>query len=134
MKKADLKYFKELLVKKRAEVVKNIEYLRNVALDNTNQEASGDHSAYSFHMADQGTDAMEREKAFLFASRDEKYLRQIDEALERIENGTYGICRVCGCLIAKARLLAVPITTLSASYKIHQKCPEDGIDRIEARS
>ena len=54
MKKEDLKYFKDLLEKKRAEVLKNIEYLRRVALDNTNQEASGDHSAYSFHMADQG--------------------------------------------------------------------------------
>ena len=74
MKKEDLKYFKDLLEKKRAEVLKNIEYLRNVTLDSTNQEASGDHSAYSFHMADQGTDAMEREKAFLFASRDEKYM------------------------------------------------------------
>ena len=76
--------------------MKNIEYLRNVNFTITNQEASGDHSAYSFHMADQGTDAMEREKAFLFASRDEKYLRQIDAALERIENGTFGICRVTG--------------------------------------
>ena len=120
MKKADLKYFKELLVKKRAEVIKNIEYLRNVALDNTNQEASGDHSAYSFHMADQGTDAMEREKAFLFASRDEKYLRQIDEALERIENGTYGICRVTGKEIGRERLEAVPTTTISYEAKLKE--------------
>lgn len=120
MKKEDLLYFKDLLEKKRAEVLKNIEYLRNVALDNTNQEASGDHSAYSFHMADQGTDAMEREKAFLFASRDEKYLRQIDEALERIENGTYGICRVTGKEIGKERLEAVPTTTISYEAKLKE--------------
>ena len=120
MKKADLKYFKELLIKKRAEVIKNIEYLRNVALDNTNQEASGDHSAYSFHMADQGTDAMEREKAFLFASRDEKYLKQINEALERIENGTYGICRVTGKEIGRERLEAVPTTTISYEAKLKE--------------
>jgi len=120
MKKSDLKYFKELLEKKRAEVIKNIEYLRNVALDNTNQEASGDHSAYSFHMADQGTDAMEREKAFLFASRDEKYLKQINEALERIENGTYGICRVTGNEIGRERLEAVPTTTISYEAKLKE--------------
>ena len=120
MKKADLKYFKELLEKKRAEVIKNIEYLRNVALDNTNQEASGDHSAYSFHMADQGTDAMEREKAFLFASRDEKYLKQINEALERIENGTFGICRVTGKEIGRERLEAVPTTTISYEAKLKE--------------
>ena len=96
MDKKDLAYFKDLLLKKREELVKNIEYLRSVTSNSTNQEASGDHSAYSFHMADQGTDAMEREKAFLFASRDEKYLKQINAALERIDNGTYGICRVTG--------------------------------------
>ena len=118
MTKEDLEYFRKLLEKKRAEVVKNIEYLRAVALDSTNQEASGDHSAYSFHMADQGTDAMEREKAFLFAARDEKYLKQIDEALERIKNGTYGICRVTGKEISKERLEAVPTTTISVEAKL----------------
>ena len=120
MKKEDLKYFKDILEKKRAEVIKNIEYLRSVALDSTNQEASVDHSAYSFHMADQETDAMEREKAFLFASRDEKYIRQIDEALDRIDNGTYGICRVTGKDIGKERLEAVPTTTISYEAKLKE--------------
>jgi RNA polymerase-binding protein DksA len=117
MTKEELEYFKILLLKKREETVKNIEYLRGI-VNSTNQEASGDHSAYSFHMADQGTDAMEREKAFLFASRDEKYLKQIDEALERIKIGTYGICRVTGKEISKERLEAVPTTTISYEAKI----------------
>jgi len=120
MDKKDLAYFKDLLLKKREELVKNIEYLRGVTQNSTNQEASGDHSAYSFHMADQGTDAMEREKAFLFASRDEKYLKQIDAALERIENGTYGICRVTGKDIGKERLEAVPTTTISYEAKVQE--------------
>ena len=101
MTKEDLKYFKDLLEKKKTDIVKNIEYLRNVVMNSTSQEASGDHSAYSFHMADQGTDAMEREKAFLFVSRDEKYLKQIEAAYERIDEGTFGICRVCEKEIAK---------------------------------
>ena len=71
-------------------------------------------------MADQGTDAMEREKAFLFASRDEKYLKQINEALERIENGTYGICRVTGKDIGRERLEAVPTTTISYEAKVRE--------------
>jgi RNA polymerase-binding protein DksA len=120
MDKKDLEYFKKLLLKKREELVKNIEYLRGVTQNSTNQEASGDHSAYSFHMADQGTDAMEREKAFLFASRDEKYLKQIDAALERIENGTYGICRVTGKEIGRERLEAVPTTTISYEAKVQE--------------
>ena len=120
MVKKDLAYFKDLLLKKREELVKNIEYLRSITSNSTNQEASGDHSAYSFHMADQGTDAMEREKAFLFASRDEKYLKQINSALERIENGTYGICRVTGKEIGRERLEAVPTTTISIEAKVQE--------------
>jgi len=120
MDKKDLAYFKDLLLKKREELIKNIEYLRSVTSNSTNQEASGDHSAYSFHMADQGTDAMEREKAFLFASRDEKYLKQINAALERIENGTYGICRVTGKDIGRERLEAVPTTTISYEAKVQE--------------
>jgi len=121
MSKKDLEFFKDLLLNKRKKVVKNLEYLRSTVLDSTTKEASGDHSSYSFHMADQGTDAMEREKAFLFAARDEKYLKQIDEALERIENNTYGICRITGKLIAKERLMAVPTTTISVEAKNAEK-------------
>jgi len=117
MSKKDLAYFKGILLEKQKKVVKNLEYLKTMVLDSTTKEASGDHSSYSYHMADQGTDAMEREKAFLFASRDEKYLKQVDDALQRIENGTYGICRVTGKIINRERLEAVPTTTISAEAK-----------------
>jgi len=120
MKKKDLEHFKDILLKKRQEILKNLEYLKNI-VHSTNQESSGDHSAYSFHMADQGTDAMEREKAFLFISRDEKYLKQIDNALERVENGTYGVCRVSGKEIGHERLEAVPTTTISYEAKVNSE-------------
>jgi RNA polymerase-binding protein DksA len=119
MSKKDLLYFKDLLIKKREEILKDMEYLKTI-VKSTNQEASGDHSAYAFHMADQGTDAMEREKTFLFASRDDKYLKQIEAAIERVENGTYGICRVTGKLISKERLEAVPTTTISYEAKLKE--------------
>lgn len=99
-------------------MIKNLEYLRSTILDSTTREATGDHSAYSYHMADQGTDNMEREKAFLFAARDEKYLKQLEMALERIENGTYGICRVCQKEIDHKRLEAVPTTTICFDCKV----------------
>jgi DnaK suppressor protein len=117
MSKEDLEFFKELLLKKKKKAQKNLEYLKSTVLDSTTKEASGDHSSYSYHMADQGTDAMEREKSFMFAARDEKFIKQIDEALERIENETYGICRVTGKLIQKERLKAVPTTTISVGAK-----------------
>jgi RNA polymerase-binding transcription factor DksA len=83
------------------------------------------------HMAEQGSEAIEKEKTYAQITRINEYLKKLDEALARVEDKSYGICRMCGCLIAKERLLAVPATTLSASYKIQKKCPEDGVDRIE---
>jgi len=121
MSKEDSAFFKDYLLKKRKRTVENLEYLRSTVLDTTTKDASGDHSSYSYHMADQGTDAMEREKSFMFAARDEKFIKQIDEALERIENETYGICRTTGELIQKERLMAVPTTTISVSAKNEEK-------------
>ncbi len=118
MNKKDLEHFQQLIMKKKEEVKKNLDYLRSTVLDSTTREATGDHSAYSYHMADLGTDNMEREKAFLFAARDEKYLKQLEQALERIRRGTYGICRVCNNEIARARLEAVPTTTICFDCKV----------------
>ncbi len=121
MNQQQLDHFRQIILKKREEVLKNLEYLRSTILDSTTREATGDHSAYSFHMADQGTDNMEREKAFLFASRDEKYLKQLNDALQRIENGTFGICRVCGKEISSKRLEAVPTTTICFDCKVKEQ-------------
>ncbi|HOK14207.1 MAG TPA: TraR/DksA C4-type zinc finger protein, partial [Candidatus Kapabacteria bacterium] len=99
--------------------------------DLTNYDFAEESMIYSMHMAEQGSEAMEKEKTYAQIQRIKDYIKKLDEALLRIKDKTYGICRVCGILIAKERLLAVPITTLSASYKIHQRCPEDGIDKIE---
>jgi len=110
-----LKYFKSVLIEKRKEVLERINHLREVALESPAD--SGNNSGYSFHMADQGTDAMEREKAFLFLSREEKYLQQIDRSLNAIELGEYGICRVCGKEIDEERLKAVPTTRICVPCK-----------------
>ena len=75
------------------------------------QESSDDRSSYSLHMAERGTDAMEREKTMLFAQREGAYLDYLDEALVRVADGTYGSCRVCNTEIGRARLEAVPTAT-----------------------
>lgn len=120
LSKKDLAYFEKLVKEKRKKIMDSLDYYRSTVVDSNTKEASGDSSAYSYHMADQGTDAMEREKAFLFASRDEKYLKQLDDALLRISNGTYGICRSCGNLIGKERLEAVPTTTICYDCKVNE--------------
>lgn len=113
-------YFKDLLLKKRAEVFERIQKLREITLESNYKDSYGDHSGYAFHMADQGTDAMEREKAFLFLSREEKYFQQIEQALQRIDLKEYGICRVCGKEIDPQRLEIVPTTRICVPCKLKE--------------
>lgn len=110
-----LDYFRRILMEKRKEVHERISHLREIALEAP--ASTGNNSGYSFHMADQGTDAMEREKAFLFLSREEKYLQQIERSLSALDLGEYGICRVCGREISEERLNAVPTTRICVPCK-----------------
>ena len=83
------------------------------------QGADSDLAAYSFHMADQGTDAMEREKAFLFASKEGRHLYHIDEALRRLYRNPeeFGKCEECGEEISFERLDALPHARLCIRCK-----------------
>ncbi|MDD5087890.1 MAG: TraR/DksA C4-type zinc finger protein [bacterium] len=110
-------YFRELIMNKRKDILRELTYLRESSMETTTDQYSGDNSTYSYHMADQGTDAQEREKAFLFASREGKMLRLLDAALERIENGTYGYCQDSGEPIEFKRLEAIPHARLSITSK-----------------
>ena len=85
------------------------------------KDAIGTDATYSTHMADQGTDAQEREKAFYYASREHRHLNYLNEALERVKDGSYGICISCGKDIPKERLEAVPITQHCVPCKMDEK-------------
>jgi RNA polymerase-binding transcription factor DksA len=112
----ELKQFKEIILEKRKETVEELDTLKESMMDVTTGEYVSESSTYSLHM-EQGTDAMEREKTFLFASRGSKFVNQLDDALVRIEEGTYGICKVCTLLIPRERLEAVPTAQTCAEYK-----------------
>ena len=127
----DLDLFRIRINDVRREALEELGMLKERLEDLTNYDFAEESMIYSMHMAEQGSEAMEKEKTYAQIQRINEYIKKLDEALQRITDKTYGICRVCKCLIAKERLLAVPITTLSASYKIHRKCPDDGVDRIE---
>jgi DnaK suppressor protein len=105
--KRELENFKKIILEKRKEILEELESLKSTMMDVTTGQYEIENSTYSLHM-EQGTDAMEREKTFLFASREGKFLNYLDDALQRIENGTYGFCSECGNLIDKERLEAVP--------------------------
>ncbi len=113
---ADLKRFKQLILAKRLETLQELDTLKESSMDTTTGEYISESSNYSLHM-EQGTDAMEREKTFLFMSRESKFLNQLDDALARIDDKTYGQCKVCALLIPKERLEAVPTATTCAEYK-----------------
>lgn len=129
--KKELDHFKEIILEKRDEILEQLQNLREQMLDPTTGEYINENSPYSLHMAEQGTDAMEREKTFLYAQRENKFLGYLEDSLKRIENGTYGICLECieepqnlcpTCpLIPKARLEAVPHSQLCLPMKQKQE-------------
>ena len=124
--------YRKLLLEKRKELLGQMNSIRESEMQNTPKEATGDHSAYSFHMADQGTDTMEREKNFFYAQRDGRLLYHIDMALERIENGTYGACQSCGKPINRDRLEAVPHARLCIACKSQEeKMPKETSEEDE---
>jgi len=106
--KRELKKFEQLLLERRTAIVGEIGSIRKNVRGSTATEAAGDLSTHAYHMADQGTDAQEREKSFYFASKSGRFLYHIDEALRRIRDGSYGKCLTCGEDISSARLEAVP--------------------------
>lgn len=120
--KKELDYFKNLILKKREETVREIKRLEVVTIkDKTRQDNTTLDSTYAYHMADVGTDSQEREKAFLWLSRENKYLGHLNAALVRIENRVYGICIECKKLIPKERLEEVPHTQHCVTCKNKSK-------------
>ena len=105
----DLKYFEKRLLTERSRIMGEMGHLESTLLKVNPRDSAGDVSGgYSFHMADAGTDSMEREISFDIASKEGRLLREIDDALRRIYNGVFGICEVSGKPIARARLEALP--------------------------
>jgi len=122
--KAQLKHLEGRLLEERARVMKELGYY-DESFNNTLQSSDGDLSSYSYHMADQGTDAMEREKQFLMASKEGRYLWHLNEALRRLYNAPdqFGKCHQCGVEIDLERLDALPHARLCISCKEKE---EDG--------
>ena len=125
--KKDLAHFRKIIEDKREEIIKQLQNLKEQMMDTSTGEYINENSPYSLHMAEQGTDAMEREKTFLYAQRETKFLGYLEAALKRIDAGTYGICLECieepkhlcdSCpLVPKARLEAVPHSQVCVPIK-----------------
>ena len=112
MNKKEAKVFYDLLLKKKAELLKGIEHIANDNLKTSQREAAGDLSAYSLHMADVASDNYEREFSLSLADAEQKLLNRINSSLEKMDANTFGVCELCEKKIAKARLKIVPYAEL----------------------
>ncbi len=121
LNKAELKYFENLLNDKKETLLQELGYLEDNTMRLNSKEGVGDLSSHAYHLADHATETQDREQAFHMASREGKFLFYIEEALDRVRAGTFGICKKCGKLIPKARLEAVPTAKMCIDCKSAQE-------------
>ena len=121
---ADMQHFKEILLEKRREIVGNVTEIQDEALKQSRLDAAGDLSSMPIHMADIDTDNYQQEFALELMDSERKLLRKIDDALDRIEKKSYGICQATEKPIVRARLEAKPWARYCVEYA--QKL-EDGL-------
>jgi RNA polymerase-binding transcription factor DksA len=116
---AELAEFKEIILKKLEKAQKDYELLK-AAITHSESNDTEDTSP-TFKVLEEGATTLSREEAGKLAQRQLKFIQHLKAALIRIENKTYGVCRVTGKLIAKERLRAVPHATLSIEAKQQQQ-------------
>ncbi|MDD3643528.1 MAG: TraR/DksA C4-type zinc finger protein [Candidatus Krumholzibacteria bacterium] len=123
--KKELEEMRAAIMAERRRIIHELGRIEETINDAT-QGQEGSNQSYSNHLADIGTDYMEQEKNFYYASQEGHYLRSLDEALERIDRGEYGICEMCGELIGELRLKAVPSARLCIKCKSESEKTQRG--------
>ena len=108
LSKKEISDFKKLILKRKEEILEGIKHISDDTLKKSQKDAAGDISSYTYHMADVATDTYDREFSLGLASNGREALYELDDAVKKIEDGTFGICEDCKGLIAKKRLKAVP--------------------------
>jgi len=111
LSKEQIKQFRQLLITERVKLADEIKSIAQEA-SKSPREASGDLSAYTLHMADMAADTYERELSMNIISSEQEILYQIDDALKRLDDGSFGICQQCSQPILMSRLKAVPYASL----------------------
>ena len=114
----ELQEFKELILKKIEDTKRNLDMQLQAMAGNENE---ANDTAPTFKTLEEGSNVLSKEQNARLAARQQRFIRDLEAALIRIENGTYGICRVTGKLIPKERLMIVPHATTSIEGKLSQK-------------
>jgi DnaK suppressor protein len=120
--KTKLKIFRETIVKRMEEISQDMDDIKESIMDKGNPKAGlSQDSVFSLHMADAGSDSFEKEKSFMFMSRESDYYKNLSHALERIDQEDFGVCKICGGLIPEERLLEVLNATKCVDCKTKDK-------------
>ena len=120
--KTKLKIFRKTILDKMENISREMVEMKNGVLNTDSSKANmSPDSIYSVHMADAGTDSHEREKSFLFLSREDSYYRNLENALERIDSEAFGVCQICGELIPEERMMEVLNATKCVDCKTRDK-------------
>ena len=120
--KSKLAKFKKSIETRLNEIAHELDDIKDNLETNTRGTASlSQDSVYSVHMADAGTDSYEREKGFHFMNRETDYYKFLIKALERIKDGSFGICNICEELIPEERMMEVPNATKCVQCKESEK-------------
>lgn len=121
----ELKTFMNLLIEKKRKLVEDLSNLEDSNLFAKGKENSSEISGHTNHMADVAADYTSLETNFDLAEREGKYLVYLEEAIQRVKDGTFGICKVCEGLIPVSRLEAVPTATKCVDCKNEVKKQEE---------
>ncbi|WP_177761543.1 TraR/DksA family transcriptional regulator [Flavobacterium sp. I3-2] len=116
---ADLADFKQIILKKIEKAQADLELIKSAYMNDLNNGT--DDTSPTFKAFEEGSETMSKEANSALAIRQEKFIRDLKNALIRIENKTYGVCRVTGKLIEKERLKVVPHATMSMEAKMQQR-------------
>jgi DnaK suppressor protein len=120
--KTKLKVFRNSIEKRMKEIATDMDDLHDGILDKSSTGGGlSQESVYSVHMADAGTDSFEQEKNYNLMSRESDYFKNLEVALERIDDGSFGMCNICEDLIPEERMIEVPNATKCVKCKEKDK-------------
>ena len=119
--KSKLEMFKKNIESKLQKISEDMNDLKDNMETKSSNPTGSQESVYSVHMAEAGTDSYEREKGFQLMNRESDYYKFLNKALERIKDGSFGICKVCNSLIPEERMMEVPNATKCVRCKENEK-------------
>ncbi len=117
MRTKDMEVFRKRLLDQKKLLIGDVNHMKDETLSKSRMDASGDLSAMPLHMADIGSENYDQEFTLGLLEAEEQEVREIDEALKRVDEKTYGKCEGCAKQITKSRLKAIPYSRLCIKCK-----------------